>query len=41
VIDPLGADIPLGSKAYIQLIDDIGEKLTVCLSSTPTASESK
>ena len=41
VIDPLGADIPLGSKAYIQLIDDIGEKLTVCLSSAPTASESK
>lgn len=34
VIDPLGADIPLGNKAYIQLIEDIGEKITACLSST-------
>lgn len=34
VIDPLGADIPLGNKAYIQLIEDIGEKLTACLSRT-------
>lgn len=35
VIDPLGADIPLDNQAYIQLIADIGEKLTVCLSSAP------
>lgn len=41
VIDPLGADIPLSNKAYIQLIDDIGEKLMVCLSSAPTAPKSK
>ncbi len=34
VIDPLGADIPLGGQAYIQLITDIGDKLSVCLSST-------
>ncbi len=32
VIDPLGADIPLGNTAYIQLIEDIGKKLTACLS---------
>jgi len=34
VIDPLGADIPLSDQAYIQLIADIGDKLSVCLSST-------
>ncbi len=34
VIDPLGADIPFGNQAYIQLITDIGDKLSVCLSST-------
>lgn len=34
VIDPLGADIPLSDKAYIQLIEGIGNKLTVCLSNT-------
>ena len=38
-IDPLGADIPLGNTAYIQLIEDIGKKITVCLSSVPTAPE--
>ncbi len=41
VIDPLGADIPLGNKAYIQLIEDIGKKITACLSSAPTASAPK
>jgi len=34
IIDPLGANIPLGSQAYIQLITDIGDKLSVCLSSS-------
>jgi len=34
VIDPLGAVIPLSDQAYIQLIADIGDKLSVCLSST-------
>ncbi|OUS09936.1 hypothetical protein A9Q89_12210 [Gammaproteobacteria bacterium 53_120_T64] len=38
VIDPLGADIPLGSKAYIQLIEDIGTKIAACLS--PASAES-
>lgn len=41
VIDPLGADIPLSNQAYIQLIEGIGEKLTGCLSSAPTAPEPK
>ena len=36
-IDPLGADIPLSNTAYIQLIEDIGKKITACLSSAPTA----
>ena len=40
-IDPLGADIPLSNQAYIQLIEGIGEKLTGCLSSAPTAPEPK
>jgi len=34
VIDPLGAGIPLSDKAYIQLIEGIGDKLTACLSNT-------
>ena len=38
-IDPLGADIPLSNTAYIQLIEDIGKKITACLSSVPTAPE--
>lgn len=37
VIDPLGANIPLGNKAYIQLIAGIGEKLRACLSPLPEA----
>jgi len=41
VIDPLGADIPLGNNAYIQLIEDIGKKITACLSSAPTRPEPK
>ena len=40
-IDPLGADIPLSHQAYIQLIEDIGNKLTACLSSVPPAPEPK
>jgi len=35
VIDPLGADIPLGNTAYAQLIDAIGEKIHTCLSPPP------
>ena len=37
VIDPLGADIPLSSAAYAQLIETIGQKIATCLSppSTP------
>jgi len=40
-IDPLGADIPLSNEAYIQLIEDIGKKLTACLSSAPQTPESQ
>ena len=40
-IDPLGADIPLSNKAYIQLIEDIGKKLTACLSPASTTPEPK
>lgn len=40
-VDPLGADIPLSNTAYIQLIEDIAEKLTVCLSSALTTPEPK
>ncbi|MBQ0721340.1 MAG: zinc ABC transporter substrate-binding protein [Gammaproteobacteria bacterium] len=35
VIDPLGADIPMDSNAYLQLIATIGDNLTTCLSPTP------
>lgn len=41
VIDPLGADITLDNKAYIRLIEGIGEKLKACLSSAPVMAKPK
>lgn len=40
-IDPLGADILLSNEAYIQLIENIGKKLTACLSFAPQTPEPK